>query len=159
MKKSERLYNLVMVVLSVGIVFVLIYKFLLKGPGTGERPKIENPHEITVMKLDGTVIRFSELIGETHECYCLFFELTNCQSCIYKGIFELENLEKKGKNCFAIAIHDWLEEIKGWSQHYELKNFSVIKKVDFYEHIHAPYLPIIVKFHNGRLSSYKYVHI
>ncbi|MCK4763556.1 MAG: hypothetical protein KAW12_15255 [Candidatus Aminicenantes bacterium] len=157
MKKSDRFYNVALLVLALAIVFVVVYKFVLNRPAGIEKPRIENPQEIAVATLDGGNIKLSDLIEKEKECYFLFFELTNCQSCIYKGVVELETLEKNGKKCFGAAIHDWPDEIKGWSHNYTLKTFVVIKKVAYYEHMHAPYLPVLIKFIDGEVHSYKYI--
>jgi hypothetical protein len=154
---KDKIYTILILVLSIAIVFVLLYKFVIKRPLVIEGPKIENPEKITALRLDGSEVNLFGLISEKDECYCLLFELDNCQSCIYKGIVELETLEKEGKNCLGIAIHDWFEEIKGWSQHYKLKTFVVLKKVRYYEYIHSPHLPIIIKFKEGKINSYKYI--
>lgn len=154
---KNRIYTILIIVISVAIIFVLLYKFVIKRAPAIEVPEIKNSEKITVQTLEGIEIKLFERIGKTAECYCLFFELSNCQSCIYEGIMELENLEKNGKTCFGITIHDWYEEIRGWSQHYKLKTFFVLKKVAYYEYMHAPHLPLIIKFKEGKIDSYKYI--
>ncbi|MCI0470823.1 MAG: hypothetical protein L0Y73_04110 [Candidatus Aminicenantes bacterium] len=157
MVQKNKIYNILIFVFACGLVFVLVYKFVIRKPAVIEGPRIDNPQDVIVYTLDGNETNLAESIGDKGDCYCLFFEISNCHSCILKGIYELENLEKNGKKCLGIALHDWLDDIKGWSQNYKLKTFLMIKKIVFHENFSVPYLPLLIRFKDGKIYSYQYI--
>ena len=39
----------------------------------------------------------------------------------------------------------------------DFTSFFVLKKQDFYEHIHTPLMPVMIKIKNGNVESYRYI--
>lgn len=94
---------------------------------------------------------------KTEESYVLFFKLNDCPACIYKGLYELKQLEQARKLTLAITIHEWVDEWKAWVKNIEVDNIYFLKKSDIEDIINFPYTPILIKMKKGHLKNYKYI--
>jgi len=101
-------------------------------------------------------MKFSDLL-QTEECYILFFELSNCSPCIFKGLNELRELKQRGKKVYAITIHKWIEEWKTWVNNVAFNEIYLLNKELVRDEIFFPYLPVILKFKNRKTYVYKFV--
>jgi|YNPBryunderm2012_1023409.scaffolds.fasta_scaffold08305_5 hypothetical protein len=101
---------------------------------------------------------FLSSILKTGENYILFFKLTDCPACIYKGLNEIKQLEFSGKQALAITIHEWIDEWKAWVKNSDISNAYLLKKSDIEDIINFPYTPILVRIKNNTIKSYKYIY-
>ena len=156
MKIREHFLTIGIVVLLLCIAGVGVFKFVL--PGTpADSFHLKNIERLRIVDLDGNEITFTDIPPKNDSSYCLLFNLTDCYSCIYRGLEELTALKKAGKNCFGLVIDDNYKDVDVWAAHYEFSPFLVLKRVDFYEHIKSVVTPVMVKFENGHVDSYKYI--
>jgi hypothetical protein len=140
--------------LSICIVLVILFKFILKPkPGFN----IENRDSLTVTDLNGKEINLISLFNDKEDTYLAIFSFNDCSSCIYRGIEELKAIKKAGRNCIAIVVHDYYEEIKSWSTNQDFSPFVVMKRIDFHEHINTQTTPVLVKIRNGKIKSAYYI--
>jgi len=100
---------------------------------------------------------FLSSILKTGENYILFFKLTDCPACIYKGLNEIKQLEFSGKQALAITIHDWIDEWKAWVKNSEIGKIYLLKRSEVEDIINFPYTPVLIKMKNGTVKSYKYI--
>lgn len=156
MSKKDKLFYSIVGIFLIAIIVIGSYKFIL-NKNSANPPQIERADEIVITTLNGMKTSLANLINDDGETYCLILEIYNCSSCIYKGLSEMENLEKSGKDCFCLVVHDWPSEVSGWSKHYDFQNFVSVKKSVFYKHCHSPYLPVLIKFQKGKLKSYRFI--
>lgn len=113
-----------------------------------ERIKILSPDEEE---------KYLSAILKTEESYVLFFKLTDCPACIYKGLNEIKQLEQSRKLALAITIHEWIDEWKAWIKNTEIGNIYFLKRSDVEDIINFPYTPVLIKIKNGTLKNYKYI--
>ena len=131
MKRSDLFFNIAIPVLFVGIVTLVVYKFIIKeqNPGLFAVKELSN---ISVVDLNNNKLALTDLLDKENETYCFLFELTNCYSCILEGLEDLKKIRKAGSFCIAIVVHDLIEEVQGWSNTQDFSPFFMIKKIDFY---------------------------
>ena len=154
MKKSTLFYSILIALLSICIILVIIFKFLLKpDPGFN----IEKRERIMVTDLNGKESNLFSLFDNKDDAYFLFFLFNDCSSCIYRGIEELKAIKKAGRISIAIVVHDYYEEIKSWAENHDFSPFVVLKRIDFYEHIKTPSTPVLVKIRNGKIKNAFYI--
>ncbi len=156
MKIKEHFYTIGIVVLLLCIAAVAIFKFVLPAKPV-DSFHVKNIEQLTVMDLDGNEITFSDIPPKDDSSYFLLFSLKDCYSCIYRGLEELTALKKAGKNCFGLVIDDNYKEVDIWAANYEFSPILVLKRVNFYEHIKSAVTPVLVKFENGNVESFKYI--
>jgi len=154
--KKDLALNLLMGVLAIGIILVSISRLMPKKEENANF-RISEIEKVRVVGIDGSNIGFGSLSGTKETVYCMIFELTNCGSCLYQGIEDLKSLKKEGKSCFALVVHDFFDEFKGFSGTHNFSPFYMLKKKDFYEYFSAEYLPVIVKINNGKVESFRYI--
>jgi hypothetical protein len=136
-------------------VLVILFKFILKPGGPGF--DIEKKENITITDLDGKESKLFSLIDQEKDTYLLILSFNDCSSCIYRGIEELKAIKKASRNCIAIVVHDYYEEIKSWSANQDFSPFVVLKRIDFHEHIKTPTTPVLVKIRNGKIKNAFYI--
>ena len=105
----------------------------------------------------GNKTNLAEWLSTNREAYLLLMEPGNCPPCIHKGLEDLRGLQKAGKHCLVIVVHNWPEEVKGWAQNYDFSPFYVIPQNSFYEAFHVAYLPALLKVQNSRLKNIRYI--
>ncbi|NIM11174.1 MAG: hypothetical protein GTO45_04220 [Candidatus Aminicenantes bacterium] len=154
--KKDLALNILMGVLAFGIILVSISRFMPEKE-KHENFRISEIEKVQVTGIDSSNIGFRSLVGTNESVYCMIFEQTNCDSCIYHGIEDLKSLQKEGKSCFALLVHDYLDEFKGYAGTFNFSPFYMLKKKDFYEYFSAEHLPVIVKINNGRVKSFRYI--
>lgn len=154
MKKYTLFYSILITLLSICIVLVILFKFILKPkPGFN----IENRDRLTVTDINGKEINLFSLFDHKEDTYLLIFSFNDCSSCIFRGIEELKAIKKAGRNCIAIVIHDYYEEIKSWSTNQDFSPFVVLKRIDFHDHIKTSLTPVLVKIRNGKIKNAFYI--
>lgn len=157
MNKRDLFYNIAIGVVIIGIIAIVIFKFVIpKEPQQGIFG-IKEYEKITITDLNGAELKLKDLVAKDESTYCLLFEMTNCYSCIFKGIEDLKRLKSAGKTCIALVVHHLIDEVNGWSANHDFTPFFVLKKQDFYEHIHTPLMPVMIKIKNGNVESYRYI--
>lgn len=154
--KKDLALNILMGALAIGIVLVSISRFMPKKEEHANF-RISEIEKVQVAGIDRSAIGFRSLLGTKESVYCMIFEQTNCDSCIYNGIGDLKALQKEGKSCFALVVHDYLDEFKGYAGTFNFSPFYMLKKKDFYEYFSAEHLPVIVKINNGKVKSFRYI--
>ena len=121
MKKRELFYDILIAVVVVTIIGVVVYKFVLKQNPQMEFA-IDELNKINLNTLSHSKIKMSDIIKD-RDVFVLIIDMHNCYTCIHKGIEDLKRLQKSGKECFVIVIHDYLDEVKGWSETIDFKPF------------------------------------
>jgi len=156
MIKTERLYNIAIGVLLVGITVLFISKFGLKQ-SPQESFAIKEIDRIMVTDLMGNEIPLSKWYSNEEPVYFLIFDLKDCFSCISRGLEEFKSLKTAGKSCFGLVVDDYYQEVSVWASNYEFLTFLVLKRPEFYQHIKSVVTPVIVKIENGKADSYRYI--
>ena len=68
------------------------------------------------------------------------------------------NIKKvKFHTCIVLVVNDLVNEVSGWAAVNDFTPIFMLKKVDFYEHFHSVRTPVMVKFKNGKVASYRYI--
>jgi hypothetical protein len=156
MKRSDWFFNIGIVALIIGIIVVVLFKFVLNQGPSGQF-KIETMSQVQLLDLNKNNLKLTDLLEGESDSYCLIFELTNCYSCIYKGLEDLKILQKSGSNCFAIAINDYADDVEGWSKNHNFSPFFVLKKIDFYKYFQSSLLPVLIKLNKEGVKSYRFI--
>jgi len=158
MKYKETFINIAIAALIIGTVILIIIKFVInKDKDNSMAFRIDDFDTLYLEDLDGHKIKFSKLLDDNRSTFCLIFEMSNCGSCIFEGIEDLKRIKNTGKQCFAVVVHDLVDEVAGWSIHYKFSPFFAMKKVDFYEHIQSPLLPVVVKIKGRKVENFRYI--
>ena len=156
MKRGGWFANILIGVLAAAVLAVGLYKFFFQ-----EQPlapfRFDGFEKITVSDLDGSVLPLSGLAAEDGMTYCLIFEISDCPSCIFKGIEDLKRLKQAGKAYIPLLVHDLIDEVRGWSASNNFFPLYMLSKVDFYEHVHTPITPVMIKIKKNRVESYRYI--
>lgn len=156
MQKSNLVYYAAVALSMAAIAAVIVFKFVIPGDNPNQF-KIENTEEIVLTDLDGNSVALESLLRHHDSTFCLLFELSSCYSCIYNGLVDLKTLKDSGNHCIAVAVHDRLDDIEGWSEKQEFSPFFMLKKVDFYRHIHSPVLPVLIQLTGHTVKKFKYI--
>jgi len=156
MKKSTLFYSILIAILSICILLVILFKFILKPGVSGF--DLENKESIIIRDLDGKEAKLFSLFENKEDTYLLIFSFNDCSSCIYRGIEELKAIKKAGRNCIAVVVHDYYEEIKSWSANQDFSPFVVLKRIDFYEHIKTATTPVLLKIGDGKIKNAFYIY-
>lgn len=157
MKKKDLFYNIAIGVVALAIVVVVLFKFILPGKPAQSGFAFNDLEKITVLDLSGNKLKLADLLSKDESTYVFILELTNCNSCIYQGMEDLMRLKEAGKPCFSIVSHHLIDEVSGWSTTQDFSPFYMLKKHDFYEHIHSPVMPVLAKIRNGKVESFRYI--
>jgi len=91
--------------------------------------------------------------------FLLFFEFHNCESCIAKGLADVESLQKAGMKVAVVAIEDELEYVLGRAKFYPGLDFFLVKKADFYEKAEFSHLPVLARFESGKMRFARQITI
>jgi len=118
--------------------------------------EIQGVEDIPLVTLEKKEILFSALLN-SHESYLLFFDLSSCPPCIFRGINELEKLKKDGKNAIAIAINDWAEEWITWTMNVGFRPIYMLRKESIGPSLCFPYLPVLLRLKNKKVTGHKYI--
>jgi hypothetical protein len=148
--------NLAIGVMIVFIIGLVIFKFVLPKQSGGPF-RFEEFEKISVTDLNGNEMKLSQLVSADEITYILILELTDCNSCILKGIDDLKRLKGAGRQCLCLVVNDLLNEVRGWSVHMEFSPFFAIKKVDFYEHVHTAATPVMVKIKDNEIAGFRFI--
>lgn len=157
MKKKDWFYNAAISVVVIGIIAVFLIKFVLPDKSKQHGFTVKEFEKISVMDLSGNELQLSDLVSKDLSTFCFLFELSNCYSCIFQGIEDLKKLKAAGKPCVALAVHHLIDEVAGWSANHDFSPFFVLEKHNFYEHIHTPVMPVMIKIKNGKVESFRYI--
>jgi hypothetical protein len=157
MKKKEWIYNTAIGVVAICIMVVVVFKFVLPEKSRQGGFAVKEFEKITVKDLSGSELQLADLVSKDLSTYCFLFEMTNCYSCIFQGIEDLKKLKAAGKPCVALAVHHLVDEVAGWSANHDFSPFFMLEKHNFYEHIHTPVMPVMVKIKNGKVESFRYI--
>jgi hypothetical protein len=160
MKKQDWLINTGIVIVLVAVIIVVTVKYIIPKPNNAA----SNPGSVSIKEIDK--IKLSDLNGNEMPLnillnkgltYCLIFDLGGCYSCIYRGVEDLKKLQANGQNCFAVLVHDRLDEAQGWSSTQDFTPFYVLKKADFYQYINTPMIPVLIKIENNQVNGYTFI--
>ncbi|MCK4766124.1 MAG: hypothetical protein KAW12_28255 [Candidatus Aminicenantes bacterium] len=156
MKKSDLFFNIGIPVLFVGIIAIVVFKFIIQEQNPGLFA-VRELSSISVVDLNNNKLNLMDLLDKDNETYCFLFELTNCYSCIYNGIEDLKKLKSSGSNCIAIAVHDLTDEVAGWSQNHDFSPFFVLKKIDFYKYFQCSTMPVLFSLKKGKVKAFRFI--
>ena len=151
----KRLYNVVVAFLVGALVTALVVR--LAGNVDGDPGvAIHNAREMVLSDLDGNQVFFQDLVSPKGETYCLFFGLNQCYSCIFRGLEDLKRLQQQEKNCFAVAVHDSIEDVRGWLTHESFHPVYVLCRDAFLRHVTSRGMPVIVHLEDGRIRHSRF---
>jgi hypothetical protein len=156
MKKPDFVFRTVVVTLVILIAVVFLFRFVIKKDRTMQ-VAIENPEKIDLITLENKTVTLDRLEKQSGYLYLAIFDYSDCYSCIVKGLNDLRALQGKGKNCAAIVLHEYIEEIRGWSANQDFSPFYMMRKSVFYEHIKTPHTPLFVCIKNGKIDSFRFI--
>lgn len=148
--------EIIIIILFSANLFFLVKNYFDKNKNENNFFACKDMGGITLLSPQGEEIYLSAFL-KTEEEYVLFFKLTDCPACIYKGLYELKQLEQAGKLTIAVTIHEWIEEWKAWVKNCEIKNIYFLKWSDVKDIINFPYTPILIKMKKGIIKSYRYI--
>jgi hypothetical protein len=157
MKKTDWFYNAAISAVAIGIIAVFVFKFVLPDKPQQDGFAVREFEKITVIDLSRNELQLADLVSKDLSTYCFLFEMTNCYSCIFQGIEDLKKLKAAGKPCVALAVHHLIDEVAGWSANYDFSPFFMLEKHNFYEHIHTPVMPVMIKIKNGKVETFRYI--
>lgn len=157
MMPRERLLDFVIIILALAIVFILFLKFNPLEKKNKFSVSIDNIESVKVMDLHSESIKLIDAMNSSEETFCMIFELTNCFSCILKGLEDIKNLRTNGNESIIILVHDNFEDFKGWTISKNINFAYLMKKSDFYNHLNIPTLPAILKFKENKLRSFRFI--
>ena len=156
MKNKEIIANVIIGVLVVAIISVLAVKFVFK-----REPKfsfdIRGIEEIEILDLEKNSVRFVDLIPNDDVIYCMLFDVRDCTSCIIKGMDDLKELRKEGKQTITLAMFDLLDDLRAWANVNECQDIFMLKKVTFYDYFFCQTTPVLIRFNNGDIEAFKYI--
>lgn len=156
MKLKEFWFIIITACLVIAIILVVLFKFIIvrKEPGVLTIDRLDS---IIVYDLHEKPNKLIDLFNRDKNTYLLLFELDNCYSCIFKGMNELNRLRRAGEHCIAIAVHDYIPDVVGFSQVQDFSPFFVLKKIDFYRHIHVSYMPVFFILFKGKVINSRFI--
>jgi len=151
---KDGIYNLLIILLSLGVITVALFKFILTAePGI---VRVEDVDHIRLRDTSENTLKLNPLLNGELDNYILLFEMDNCGSCITKGLNELEFFREKGKNCLAIMIHDRPVELAGWADNYEFHPIYFISRSGFYEYFNCQQLPVLFAISGDQVRIIRY---
>ncbi len=153
--KKDTVYNIIIGFFIIAITILVVVKFFLKGDKTSF--VIEDLNDVEISDFSGKKFNLISLLNKNEETYFLMLEVDNCGSCISKGLSELKSLQKVGKTCIPIVIHDRVNEISGWASNYDFSSFFCISKKTYYEYFKFTYLPVIFSIKNKTVKIIRYI--
>jgi len=156
MRKSDLIFRISVIVIGLAITGVLLFRFVL-NKDQKNLVAIDNPDKITLFSVDEEVISLSQLMGKSKTLYFVIFNLNDCYSCIAKGFDALGAMQKEGKNCAAIVIHEYVDEIKGWSEKQDFSPIYMMKRSVFYNYIRTPHVPLFVHISKGKIRNFQFI--
>jgi hypothetical protein len=156
MKNRNLFYNISILILSLAIIIVVLFKFVLNH-NVEKAFDIKNYDQIHLVDFSGKQVNFSDILCKHKSLYFLIFGLNSCYSCVSKGLMDLKDLSKSGNFCIAIAVHDNINELKGWARHEDFSPFYMLSKENFYKSIKSQYLSVIVKIDDKVIKNYRFI--
>lgn len=151
----KRLYKVLAAFLAGALVTVLVVR--LGGHAyTDAGMTIQNASELVLSNLEGSRIFFQDLVSSRGETCYLFFRLNQCYSCIFRGMEDLKLLQQQNKNCFAVAVHDNIKDVRGWLTHESFHPVYVMSRDAFLRHVTCRSLPVIVRMAKSRVTHCEY---
>jgi hypothetical protein len=158
MKREELISYIAIGIVVIGIIILVLFKFVIVKKHA-DSFAFKDFDKITVTDLNGNENKLTDLVSKDGSTYCFIFDLSDCYSCIYKGIQDMKVLKKAGKLCICLVVHHNVDEVRGWTTNHDFSPFFVLNKVDFYEHVHTQMLPVIVQIRSKEVENAKYITI
>ena len=160
-RKLSLIINLLIMCVAITIIVLLILLLFRKEQQhvkIGDLAMVElSFFDNKTNTLENETNSLEEIIAANMESMVLFLEITDCGSCISKGLRELKKLRKAGKACFVVIIYDWIDELKNWTVNYDIDSIFTVRKDNFNSHIYTPILPVLVRFREYTVHSYKFI--
>ena len=122
----------------------------------GDRFHIADLETLPVVNLEGGRNTLGEVLGGQNH-FRLFVELSNCDTCIYKGLNDLSALQKAGHPCTIFVIHDYQEEVHSWSVHAKGIPVYRVARDDFYVNVDATTLPVLCTFAENQIKKFRVI--
>ncbi len=155
MKTQYWLTNIAILIIVVAIGVIVTFKYII--PRTSNPVAITEIRKINLSDLSGNEIALEKLLADKGTTYCLVFNMTDCYSCIHRGLIDLMDLKAAGNNCIAIIIHNDIGEANGWSTTQKYSPVYVLRKTDFYNYIHTPKSPVMIKLLKEEVVSFYFI--
>ena len=155
--KKNILLNTSLVIIGIVFVTLVYFKLFKTHQPQMAQLRIDRFEELTLMDLSKDSLKLTEILNDNDTHYILILEMSNCSTCIYKGLDTMTALKKAGKACMVIVVHDLIDEVAGWSATTDFSPFYMMTGVDFYEHIRTPLMPAIVTIKNKSIINTRYI--
>jgi hypothetical protein len=150
---QSKIINILLAVLTICLAFVIGYRIAARRQ---HLPDFQKMASMRLVTLEENEKAFADLLGD-EESFMLFFELSNCPPCISRGLNELRELKKNGKNAYAVVIHNWADEWIHWARNVDFSPIYMLKKESLEREFFFPYLPVLVRLKNRKVYDYKYI--
>ncbi len=151
--KRQKILDGAIIMMVLAIVTIITFKFVLPA----KPDLIIDFKKMDLLDLNKNTIVLSDLLNKEETSYCMIFDLNDCFSCINKGIADLKALQEAGHNAIAIAVHQQVDELNGWSKHHDFSPFFMIRRPDFYQHIEVQTTPVIIKIEKNEIKNFRYI--
>lgn len=155
MSKKDFLFKFTVASLTAAIVVVVVIRFVLNR--SKDIVEMAPPNEIDLVSIDNEKVTLAQLLGEEQDLYFLIFDMNGCYTCILSGLNDLMELEKAGRNCIAIVLHEYLDEVKGWSKTQQFSPFFMVRKSVFYDRFKIPHLPVLIQYKKGEIVNFRFL--
>lgn len=153
-RAKDRGLNFILIVLTICLILAVVYPmFTGKKQSCIPFDKIKN---IPILSVEEKEIFLDEML-DSNEHFILFFELSSCPPCIYRGFDELQGLKSSGKNVSAVTVHNWVDEWIHWAKNIDFDPIYLVNKTNLEKNVFIPYLPMLIRLKNGKVSDCKYI--
>jgi len=155
--KKETFYNSAIAAVLIGIVAVILFKFvLIKKEGADDIVSISPMDQVTLNDLNGGAIPLQVLLEAQKAAYVLLFYPEDCFGCIYDGIQDLKKYQSEGYTCIAIVISDKIDDVRGWtSVNFEdFNSFYTLKKTAYTDFFKVGKTPVMIKLKDKKIESH-----
>lgn len=156
MKNRNLFYNISILIVILAIIVIVLFKFILNH-NVEKAFDIKNYDQIHLVDFSGKEVNLSDILCKHKSLYFLIFGLNSCYSCVSEGLIDLKDLSKSGNFCIAIAVHDNINELKGWAKYEDFSPFYMLSKENFYKSIKCQLLPAVVKIDDKVIKNHRFI--
>lgn len=156
-ENKNYIVNIIQGVLIVSAIVVMLFAFVINKEAGVKAFGIKEFENIPVTDLEGSEIKLVDLVSKDENTYIFIFRLLDCPSCVKQGIQDLRSLVKAGKSGLVLVVYDSMDEVEEIAAQYNLSLFFLLGKKDFFEYVHTPVMPVLIKIKNNKLQSHRYI--
>lgn len=154
LQRRLSLIDAMLIIASAVLVGLIIFKLMRKENLPSDWMKILH---VPIISMEMNSLILDQELSGHDESLVLILELSNCPSCISRGINEVREARKIGKHAIILVSHPWIEEWASWTQNYKSDPVFMVKKDDLSSLVSFPYLPIMLNMKKGQIVSYRLI--